>query len=89
MTKAAFISSPLDEPVISENLNGHATSSLTPEKVKVDIESQETLREEQATGPVRTEEKPGNLWTSHNITFVILWPVIQGWLESLTVRLLY
>ncbi|XP_026046119.1 phosphatase and actin regulator 2 isoform X5 [Astatotilapia calliptera] len=47
-----------DEPVISENLNGHATSSLTPEEVKVDIESQETLREEQATGPVRTEEKP-------------------------------
>ncbi|XP_030604244.1 phosphatase and actin regulator 2 isoform X2 [Archocentrus centrarchus] len=47
-----------DEPVISENLNGHATSTLTPEEVKVDIESQETLLEKQATGPVSTEEKP-------------------------------
>uniref|UniRef100_A0A3Q4H9Z1 Phosphatase and actin regulator n=1 Tax=Neolamprologus brichardi TaxID=32507 RepID=A0A3Q4H9Z1_NEOBR len=55
-----------DEPVISENLNGHATSSLTPEKVKVDIESQETLREEQATGPVRTEEKPERSDTKPN-----------------------
>ncbi|XP_026046114.1 phosphatase and actin regulator 2 isoform X1 [Astatotilapia calliptera] len=55
-----------DEPVISENLNGHATSSLTPEEVKVDIESQETLREEQATGPVRTEEKPERSDTKPN-----------------------
>ncbi|XP_023273868.1 phosphatase and actin regulator 2 isoform X4 [Seriola lalandi dorsalis] len=46
-----------DEPVGSENLNGHATSSVTSEEVKVDIESPETLQEEQASGPVSTEDK--------------------------------
>ncbi|KAM4591862.1 phosphatase and actin regulator 2 isoform 2-T2 [Odontesthes bonariensis] len=46
-----------DEPISSENLNGHATSSLTAEEVKVDIESPETLQEEQASGPVGTEQK--------------------------------
>ncbi|XP_071336320.1 phosphatase and actin regulator 2 isoform X5 [Trachinotus anak] len=44
-----------DEPVSSENLNGHATSSVTSEEVKVDIETPETLLEEQASGPVSTE----------------------------------
>uniref|UniRef100_M4AV71 Phosphatase and actin regulator n=1 Tax=Xiphophorus maculatus TaxID=8083 RepID=M4AV71_XIPMA len=46
-----------DEPISSENLNGHASSSLTPEEVKVDIESPDTLVEEQAAGPISTEEK--------------------------------
>ncbi|KAG7228579.1 hypothetical protein INR49_007753 [Caranx melampygus] len=46
-----------DEPVSSENLNGHATSSVTSEEVKVDIESPETLQEEQASAPVSTEDK--------------------------------
>ncbi|XP_056251255.1 phosphatase and actin regulator 2 isoform X3 [Seriola aureovittata] len=46
-----------DEPVGSENLNGHAASSVTSEEVKVDIESPETLQEEQASGPVSTEDK--------------------------------
>ncbi|GLD63973.1 phosphatase and actin regulator 2-like protein [Lates japonicus] len=46
-----------DEPISSENLNGHATSSVTSEEVKVDIESPETLLEEQAIGPVSTEDK--------------------------------
>ncbi|XP_007577458.1 phosphatase and actin regulator 2 isoform X5 [Poecilia formosa] len=46
-----------DEPISSENLNGHASSSLTPEEVKVDIESPEALVEEQAAGPIGTEEK--------------------------------
>ncbi|XP_030012174.1 phosphatase and actin regulator 2 isoform X1 [Sphaeramia orbicularis] len=46
-----------DEPVSSENLNGHATSSVTSEEVKVDIESPDTQLEEQATGPVSTEDK--------------------------------
>lgn len=46
-----------DEPVGSENLNGHASSSLNPEEVKVDIESSEALVEEQAVGPVSTEGK--------------------------------
>ncbi|KAM3863096.1 phosphatase and actin regulator 2 [Diretmus argenteus] len=39
-----------DEPISNENLNGHALSSGTAEEVKVDIESQETLLEEQASG---------------------------------------
>ncbi|XP_032408928.1 phosphatase and actin regulator 2 isoform X6 [Xiphophorus hellerii] len=46
-----------DEPISSENLNGHASSSLTPEEVKVDIESPDALVEEQAAGPISTEEK--------------------------------
>ncbi|XP_033469259.2 uncharacterized protein phactr2 isoform X2 [Epinephelus lanceolatus] len=46
-----------DETISSENLNGHATSSVTSEEVKVDIESPETVKEEQATGPVSTGEK--------------------------------
>ncbi|XP_029377583.1 phosphatase and actin regulator 2 isoform X2 [Echeneis naucrates] len=45
-----------DEPINSENLNGHATSSVTSEEVKVDIESPETLLEEQAIAPVHPEE---------------------------------
>ncbi|XP_058507095.1 phosphatase and actin regulator 2 isoform X5 [Solea solea] len=47
-----------DESINSQNLNGHATSSVTSEEVKVDIESPETVLQEQATGPVRTEDKP-------------------------------
>ncbi|XP_031732835.1 phosphatase and actin regulator 2 isoform X4 [Anarrhichthys ocellatus] len=46
-----------DETISSENLNGHATSSVTSEEVKVDIESPETALEEQATGPDSTEDK--------------------------------
>ncbi|XP_042288550.1 phosphatase and actin regulator 2 isoform X2 [Thunnus maccoyii] len=42
-----------DEPISSENLNGHATSSVTSEEVTVDIESTETQLEEQAS----TEDK--------------------------------
>lgn len=58
----SFFPPPLDEPISSENLNGHATSSVTSEEVKVDIESPETPLEEQATGPVSTEDKTGNFW---------------------------
>ncbi|KAM9848119.1 phosphatase and actin regulator 2 [Aulostomus maculatus] len=46
-----------DEPIRSENLNGHATSSLTPEEVKVDIESTETQPEEQGARPISSEDK--------------------------------
>ncbi|XP_044069266.1 phosphatase and actin regulator 2 isoform X5 [Siniperca chuatsi] len=46
-----------DESISSENLNGHATSSVTSEEVKVHIESSETPLEEQATGPASTEDK--------------------------------
>ncbi|XP_027133205.1 phosphatase and actin regulator 2 isoform X1 [Larimichthys crocea] len=46
-----------DETINSENLNGHATSNVTSEEVKVHIESPEPLLEEQATGPVKTEDK--------------------------------
>lgn len=43
-----------DEPVSSENLNGHATSSVTSAEVKVDIESPDTQLEERA--PVSSTE---------------------------------
>ncbi|XP_060943052.1 phosphatase and actin regulator 2 isoform X2 [Limanda limanda] len=41
----------------SQNLNGHATSSVTSEEVKVDIESPESLQEGKASGPGCTAEK--------------------------------
>ncbi|CAB1444251.1 unnamed protein product [Pleuronectes platessa] len=41
----------------SQNLNGHATSSVTSEEVKVDIESPEVLQEGKASGPSCTAEK--------------------------------
>ncbi|XP_026210124.1 phosphatase and actin regulator 2 isoform X5 [Anabas testudineus] len=46
-----------DEPVSSENLNGHATSSVISEEIKVDIESPETPLEIQASGPASTDDK--------------------------------
>ncbi|XP_028278420.1 phosphatase and actin regulator 2 isoform X2 [Parambassis ranga] len=46
-----------DETVSSGNLNGHATSSLSSEEVKVDIESSETSLKEQATAPGSTDDK--------------------------------
>ncbi|XP_029031691.1 phosphatase and actin regulator 2 isoform X7 [Betta splendens] len=46
---------PEDEPVSSENLNGHAKASVTSEEVKVDIESPETALETQTAG---TEDRP-------------------------------
>lgn len=46
-----------EDPVGSQNLNGHATSSVTSEEVKVDIEAPETLLQEKATVPVSTEDK--------------------------------
>nr|XP_020460296.1 phosphatase and actin regulator 2 isoform X6 [Monopterus albus] len=46
-----------EELISSENLNGHATSSVTSEEVKVDIESPKTPLEIKATEPVSTEDK--------------------------------
>ncbi|XP_059214798.1 phosphatase and actin regulator 2 isoform X2 [Centropristis striata] len=46
-----------EETISSENLNGHATPSVTSEEVKVDIESPETAQGEQATAPASTEDK--------------------------------
>ncbi|KAF7649218.1 hypothetical protein LDENG_00144940 [Lucifuga dentata] len=46
-----------DEPISNENLNGHATSSVTSEEVRVDIESADTPLEEQATGPASAKAK--------------------------------
>lgn len=48
-----------DEPVSSENLNGHATSSVTSGEVKVDIESPDAQLQEPTVSPVNsTEDKP-------------------------------
>lgn len=65
-TATVFLFYFLDETINSENLNGHAMSSVTSEEVKVHIESPETALEEQdqATGPFSTEDKTGNLWSS-------------------------
>lgn len=64
-----FFLSLLDETIGSESLNGHATSSVTSEEVKVHIESPLTPLEEQATGPVSTEDKTGK--TSGSGAFVV------------------
>ncbi|KAI3363348.1 hypothetical protein L3Q82_011973, partial [Scortum barcoo] len=55
-----------DETISSENLNGHATSSVTSEEVKVDIETPEAPLEEQASGPVSTEDKTERCDTKPN-----------------------
>ncbi|XP_037321790.2 phosphatase and actin regulator 2 isoform X4 [Pungitius pungitius] len=52
-----------DETVGSENLNGHATSGVTSEEVKVDIESPEAAPDQKATGPDGSEDKAAK--TSH------------------------
>ncbi|XP_029925937.1 phosphatase and actin regulator 2 isoform X2 [Myripristis murdjan] len=44
---------PEDEPISSENLNGHAAPGVTSEEVKVDIESPDIVPEEPS---IRTEE---------------------------------
>lgn len=58
-----------DENICSENLNGHATSSVTSEEVKVHIESPETTNQEQEKekepGPVGTKDKAGKDNTFH------------------------
>ncbi|XP_077961086.1 phosphatase and actin regulator 2 isoform X1 [Gasterosteus aculeatus] len=46
-----------DETIGSENLNGHATSSVTSEEVKVDVESPETALDHKASGPDGAEDK--------------------------------
>ena len=53
----------VEEANNSQNLNGHATSSVSSEEVKVDIESPETLQEGKASGPGGTAEKSGNCRT--------------------------
>ncbi|XP_068615163.1 phosphatase and actin regulator 2-like, partial [Brachionichthys hirsutus] len=57
LIKKGVLISDQDETISSENLNGHATSSVTSEEVKVHIESPEPLLEEQATGTVVTQTK--------------------------------
>ncbi|XP_077961087.1 phosphatase and actin regulator 2 isoform X4 [Gasterosteus aculeatus] len=52
-----------DETIGSENLNGHATSSVTSEEVKVDVESPETALDHKASGPDGAEDKAAK--TSH------------------------
>lgn len=48
-----------DEPVSSENLNGHATSSVTSGEVKVDIESADSQLQELSVSSVNSaEDKP-------------------------------
>ncbi|XP_071399637.1 phosphatase and actin regulator 2 [Centroberyx affinis] len=46
-----------DEPISSENLNGHATPGVTSEEVKVDIESPDTPLEEPEDAEDRTERR--------------------------------
>ncbi|XP_056147347.1 phosphatase and actin regulator 4 [Lampris incognitus] len=52
-----------DDQICSENLNGHATASLTSEEVKVDVESPEVPSEAQVIGPENNEDP--TVKTSH------------------------
>ncbi|XP_034040461.1 phosphatase and actin regulator 2 isoform X3 [Thalassophryne amazonica] len=47
-----------EETISSENLNGHAKSSVTSGEVRVHIESSDPLLKEQASAPVSTEDTP-------------------------------
>lgn len=68
-----------DETISSENLNGHATSSVTSEEVKVHIESPETPNKEpekeQESGPDGAEEKTGDGFMCHLSHIHIFSPV--------------
>ncbi|XP_035028591.2 phosphatase and actin regulator 2 isoform X4 [Hippoglossus stenolepis] len=57
LIKKGVLISDQEEANNSQNLNGHATSSVTSEEVKVDIESPESLQEGKASGPGCTAEK--------------------------------
>nr|XP_057913966.1 phosphatase and actin regulator 2 isoform X2 [Doryrhamphus excisus] len=46
-----------DEPLSRENLNGHATSSVSPEQIKVEIESLVTRPADQAADPGSNDDK--------------------------------
>ncbi|XP_077437273.1 phosphatase and actin regulator 2 isoform X2 [Vanacampus margaritifer] len=46
-----------DEPVSREIQNGHATSSVSPEQVQVEIETKLTQAADPTPGPVNTEDK--------------------------------
>ncbi|XP_029541114.1 phosphatase and actin regulator 2 isoform X1 [Oncorhynchus nerka] len=50
-----------EEPVNSENLNGHATPSVGSDEVKVDMESPQTPLEEKTKGSENAEDKAGEV----------------------------
>lgn len=74
-----------DETIGSENLNGHATSSVTSEEVKVDVESPETALDHKASGPDGAEDKAGNSDASLGPTWSTACDTFLGSLVSLTV----
>ncbi|KAM9804130.1 phosphatase and actin regulator 2 [Neosynchiropus ocellatus] len=53
-----------EETISSENLNGHATSAVASEQVKVDIESTEKQQGDPAPAHVNTEEKTAKTSTT-------------------------
>ncbi|XP_049592961.1 phosphatase and actin regulator 2 isoform X4 [Syngnathus scovelli] len=57
LIKKGVLVSEQDEPVSRENQNGHATSSMSPEQVKVEIETKLTLPAHPTPGPDSTEDK--------------------------------
>ncbi|XP_037128578.1 phosphatase and actin regulator 2 isoform X5 [Syngnathus acus] len=57
LIKKGVLVSEQDEPVCRENQNGHATSSMSPEQVKVEIETKLTQPADPTPGPDSTEDK--------------------------------
>ncbi|XP_061141789.1 phosphatase and actin regulator 2 isoform X5 [Syngnathus typhle] len=57
LIKKGVLVSEQDEPVCRENQNGHATSSMSPEQVKVEIETKLSQPADPTPGPDSTEDK--------------------------------
>ncbi|XP_077437275.1 phosphatase and actin regulator 2 isoform X4 [Vanacampus margaritifer] len=55
--KGVLVPEQADEPVSREIQNGHATSSVSPEQVQVEIETKLTQAADPTPGPVNTEDK--------------------------------
>ncbi|XP_077350666.1 phosphatase and actin regulator 2 isoform X6 [Festucalex cinctus] len=55
--KGVLVPEQADEPVSREIQNGHATSSVSPEQVKVEIETKLTQAADLTPGPTITEDK--------------------------------
>lgn len=55
-----MFSLPPDEPISSENLNGHAAPGVTSEEVKVDIESPDMVPEEPSVTAEEAEDRAGD-----------------------------
>lgn len=66
-----------DETIITENQNGHATSSGISEEVKVHVESSETEEQDRANDSSSKENKTGKSDSSCLVTLQYFYNFLQ------------